>query len=337
MSQREVGICPQTEDACNFREGIKDCPNLDPVYCRDFAIISGSANLPLVQEIAQILKTSIPSATKMFADGETDVKIPNSVRGKNVYIIQSGQPDPNTRKTETEFMVDAADRASAKEITVIYTYFPYSRKDRKDEPRVPIGAGVVAGNLKDCGMKRIVTFDLHAEQEQGFVRGPWDNLYTSYVLIPELKKYVDDNVVVASPDAGGVRRANFYAEMLGSHDIAVAPKIRDPKNGNEAKSIGILGNVNGKNILLVDDIIDSAGTLAKAAVNLKASGAKSIIVAAPHGLFSGKALENITNSPIDLVFTTNSIEQRPRSIRKSKNKGSFYCSVNSKCNLQNSV
>ncbi|PIP74891.1 MAG: ribose-phosphate pyrophosphokinase, partial [Candidatus Levybacteria bacterium CG22_combo_CG10-13_8_21_14_all_35_11] len=228
------------------------------------------------------------------------------------YIIQSGQPNPNDRVIETALMVDAADRASAKEITVIFSYFPYSRKDRKDESRVPISAAVMAKTLKNCGAKRILTIDLHAEQEQGFVDGPWDNLYSSYVLIPKIKEYVDNSVVVASPDAGGVPRVNFYAKMLRTTDIAVVPKIRNPQEGNVATSLGVLGNVKDRNVLLVDDIIDSAGTLVKAAVKLKTAGARSIIVAAPHALFSGKALENIANSPIEKILTTNSIEQKEK-------------------------
>jgi len=318
MSQREIGICPQTETKCIFKESPKLCPEFDTLYCRNFALISGSGNQPLFQEVASILDAAIPEVTGMFPDEESKVEIPESIRGMDVFIFQTGQPHPNDRIVESALMLDAARRGSARSSTVVMPYFPYSRGDRKDKPRVPISAAMVAEILEERGASRILSIDLHAEQEEGSVKIPWDNLYSSYVLVPELKKYVDDNVVVASPDAGGVRRANFYAEILGSHDIAVAPKIRDPKKGNLAKSLGVIGDVEGRDVLLADDIVDSARTLKSAAENLKAAGAKSIIVAAAHGLFSGEALENITNSPIDLVFTTNSIEQRPEVLENPK-------------------
>lgn len=310
MPERKAGICPQTEKECKYKKDVRRCPELDFEYCKDFAVISGSVNKPLVQEVASILESTIPVATTMFPDNETSVKIPESVRGKNVFIIQSGQPNPNDRIVEAALMIDAADRASAKEITVMFTYFPYSRKDRKDESRVPISSAVMASILKEAGARRILTIDLHAEQEEGFVTGPWDNLYASYVLVPKIKDYINTEGIVASPDAGGVPRANFYAKKLGCDRIAVAPKIRNPQNGNEATSLGVIGDVKDRDVLLVDDIIDSAGTLAKAAKNLKAAGAKSIVVAAPHGLFSGNAIKNISDSPIDKLYVTNTIEQK---------------------------
>jgi len=317
MPERRIGICPQSELNCSFKENSKLCSEFDPIICGDIALISGSGNQPLFQEVARILGATIPRVTGMFPDGETKVEIPESIRGMDTYIFQTGHPRPNDRIIEAALMLDAARRGSAKSSTVVMPYFPYSRGDRKDKPRVPISAAMVARILEERGASRILSIDLHAEQEEGSVEIPWDNLYASYVLVPELKKYVDENVVVASPDAGGVRRANFYAEILGSHDIAVTPKIRDPKKGNLAKSLGVIGDVEGRDVLLVDDIIDSAGTLKSASENLKAAGAKSIIVAAPHGVFTRKALKNIDESPIDKVFTTNSIQQKP-DVRKNQ-------------------
>jgi ribose-phosphate pyrophosphokinase len=319
MLERRIGICPQNEKPCSFRKDISICPDLNFEYCRDFAVIAGSANKPLVREIGVILRRNIPFVAGKFPNKETLVKLPRSVDEKNVYIIQTAQPDPDTRVMETALMIDAVKRAGAKQITVIFSCFPYARQDRKDEPRVPISASVVANFLEERGANRLLTIDLHAEQVQGFVKIPWDNLYASYILIPELQKRgIGHNRVVCSPDAGGARRANFYFNILGAEGLAIASKIRNPQKKNEPESLGIIGEVKEKDILIVDDIIDSAKTLKALAEDLKNRGAKDIAVAAPHGLFTGKALKNIEDSEISYVLTTNSMELGPEVLRNPK-------------------
>lgn len=204
-------------------------------------------------------------------------------------------------------MVDAARRASAKEVTVIVPYFGYSRQDRKEMPRVPISSSVVARMIETAGADRIVTLDIHSEQQQGFIKKPWDNLYASYSLVPAIKRRRLKPLVVVSPDKGGVVRATAFAGFLKASGIAIVFKQRDISVNNRSEALEIVGNIANKHVLLVDDLIDTAGTITNAANFLRDRGAKSVRVAAVHGLFSGAAMEKIKRSAIEELFITDTV------------------------------
>lgn len=291
----------------------------------NFVLISGNANLPLARSVGEELQRIVRGPITLFepvtsfADGETRVRIPANLRRKHVVILQPTCP-PTVDKNIIEllFMIDAAKRASAGEITVVTPYFGYARQDRKDLPRVPIGAAVVANMIRERGADRIVTMDIHSEQQQGFFDGPWDNLYASYSLLPAIEEEQLDNLVVVSPDAGGTRRAEKYAQALRATGIATVYKKRDLSVENKSQALAVMGDVKGKNVLLVDDVIDTAGTLTHAATLLKEQGAQKVYVAATHGLFSADALAKIANSPIDKVLVTDTIPHRQEVIQHPK-------------------
>lgn len=285
----------------------------------DYILLTGRSNTKLAQTIADLLQKELCQPISIFADGEIRVKgIPN-LRRRHVFIIQPTSPSANDHIMELLFMIDAAKRASATEIIAVIPYFGYSRQDRKEMPRVPISASVVAKMIEHAGADRILTLDIHSEQQEGFVRIPWDNLYGSYSLIPEIKKRSIANMVVASPDKGGVVRATAYAQRLHeAKSIAIVYKERDINVNNQSKSLGMIGNVKGKDILLVDDIIDTAGTIVNAAAHLREHGAKSIRVAATHGIFSRNAIEQINNSIIDEVIITDSVKLSDEVLKSPK-------------------
>lgn len=274
----------------------------------DYILLTGRSNPTLAQTVANALHKELCEPISIFADGEVRVKgIPN-LRRRHVFIIQPTSPSANDHIMELLFMIDAAKRASANEIIAVIPYFGYSRQDRKEMPRVPISASVVAKMIEDAGADRILTLDIHSEQQEGFVQIPWDNLYGSYSLIPEIKKRNLKNLIVASPDKGGVVRATAYAGRLEEAEgIAIVYKERDINVNNESKALGMIGDIKGKNLLMVDDIIDTAGTIVSAAEHLLENGAKSVRVAATHGLFSNNAIEKINDSPIEEVIVTDSI------------------------------
>lgn len=270
-------------------------------------LLSGSANFPLAKSIAKILRHDVVNPTERFADNEIRVKIPKNLRRNDVFIIQPTSRPVNDNLMELLLMIDAAKRASASEITAVVPYFGYSRQDRKDRPRVPISASLVAQLLKTAGVDRIVTVDLHSEQEQGFFSGPWDNLYGSFVLVPAIKKLNLKDVVIASPDKGGAAKAVEYSSLLKAKGVAIVYKERDVNVANKSEALDLIGDVQGKNVLIIDDMIDTAGTLTNAAKLIMQKGAKSVRAAATHGLFSDPALLRINDSPIVEVFITDSI------------------------------
>ncbi len=274
----------------------------------DYILLTGRSNPALAQTIADTLHKELCQPISIFADSEIRVKgIPN-LRRRHVFIIQPTSPSANDHIMELLFMIDAAKRASANEIIAVIPYFGYSRQDRKEMPRVPISASVVAKMIEHAGADRILTLDIHSEQQEGFVRIPWDNLYGSYSLIPEIKKRNLKHLVVASPDKGGVVRATAYAGRLEEAEgIAIVYKERDINVNNQSRALGMIGNIKDKNILIVDDIIDTAGTIVSAAEHLKANGAKSVRVAATHGIFSRDAIDKINNSFIEEVIVTDSV------------------------------
>jgi len=270
-------------------------------------ILSGSSNTDLAARIAGKLKRRVYFPCTQFADGEIRVRIPVTLRKQDVYIIQSTSPDTNKHLMELLLMVDAAKRASAKELSLIIPYFGYSRQDRKDQPRVPVSSALISRLLKTAGADRIVTLDIHSDQQQGFFDGPWDNLYASYILLPAIKLLKVPNLVIVSPDKGGTLRANAYAKRLQADGIALVYKERDTNLKNESKALDMIGDVEGENCMIVDDIIDTGGTIINAANLLKQRGAKRIHVSATHGLFSNNAVQKLHDSVIEKIIITDSI------------------------------
>ena len=284
----------------------------------NLVLLCGNGNPKLAADIGKIIGQAVTNPITYFSDGEIRVKgIPN-LRRRAVFIIQPTPPPVNDRIMELVLMIDAARRASAKEITAVVPYFGYSRQDRKEQPRVPISAAVVANMMRAAGIDRIMTVDIHAEQLQGFVQYPWDNIYASYALIPVLKKKKLKNLVIASPDKGGVPRATGYAGLLGVRDIAIVYKQRDIDVENKSETYAMVGDVKGKTILIVDDMLDSGGTIFNAADHLAKNGAKDIYVVVSHGLFTGDSLKRLLQSPIKEVVTTDSIAHREAVLKHPK-------------------
>ena len=273
----------------------------------DYVLITGTANLELAQALGKILKKPVLETARRFADGEIRITIPENIRSRRVFIIQPTCPPVNDNLMELLLMIDAARRASAAEITAVIPYFGYSRQDRKEQPRVPVSVALVANLIEYSGASRVVTVDIHSEQEQGFIKTPWDNLYASYSLVPVLKKKFKDNLVIASPDKNGVPRATAYARLLSADGVAIVYKERDIKTENISLALELIGDVKGKEVLLVDDIIDTAGTLVGAVELLQKKGAKSISAAATHGLFSPPALDLINKSSLKEVYITDTV------------------------------
>ncbi len=242
-----------------------------------------------------------------FPDGEIFVKLRDNVRGDDLYIVQSVSVDPNEYLMELLIMIDAAKRASADRITAVLPYYGYARQDRKDQPRVPITAKLVANLLVAAGASRVLCMDLHAQQIQGFFDIPVDHLYAAPVIVKYLRSQALDNLVVVSPDAGGMKMADAYATLLDA-GIAVVGKQR--KSATDVVANHLVGDVDGCNTLLVDDMTSTAGTLTAAAGLLKKAGAKSIRAAVSHSLLTKKGIERLKQSPIDELVTTDSVPQR---------------------------
>lgn len=273
-----------------------------------YVLLTGTANLKLAQDIAKILGKNADETVTTFADGEKRVIIPENLRKRDVFIIQPTCPPVNDNLMELFLIIDAAKRSSASEISAIIPYFGYARQDRKERPRVPISASIIARLIEYAGADRILTIDIHSEQEPGFVEIPWDNLYGSYSLLNDLKKHFNnENLVIASPDKGGVPKASFYAELLDAEGLAIVFKERDVNKTNASKALDLMGDVSEKDVLIVDDMIDTAGTVCAAADLIKDRGAKTVSVVATHGLFSPPALKRIGQSEIDKIFITDTV------------------------------
>lgn len=283
-----------------------------------FILLSGRSNPTLAKEVAAILSHELLEPVSIFSDGEIRVKIPQNMRRRHVFIIQPTSAPVNDSLMELVFMIDAAKRSSATEITVLIPYFGYARQDRKEMPRVPISSSVVANMIMSAGAQRIVTIDIHSEQQQGFVNIPWDNLYASSALLPVITKKRLSNLVIASPDKSGMTRATGYAKRLDAVGVALVYKQRDIHLNNKSEAMGMIGEVHGKHILLVDDMLDTGGTIVHAAAYMKQQGAKSIRVAVTHGLFTGDALEKINTSVLDEIIITDTIAHRPEVIKHPK-------------------
>jgi len=270
-------------------------------------LFAGNAIPELARKIADRLYIKLGDAdVGRFSDGEISVQINENVRGSDVFIIQSTCAPTNDNLMELIVMVDALRRASAGRITAVLPYFGYARQDRRvRSARVPITAKVVADFLSSVGVDRVLTVDLHAEQIQGFFDVPVDNVFGSPVLLEHMKQQTFHDPVMVSPDIGGVVRARAMAKLMNDADLAIIDKRR-PK-ANESQVMHIIGDVNGRDCVMVDDMIDTGGTLAKAAEALKKNGARRVFAYATHPVFSGNAVENLKNSQIDEVIVTDSI------------------------------
>jgi ribose-phosphate pyrophosphokinase len=269
-------------------------------------LFTGNANRALAQEIASNLGVELGKATVgRFSDGEVTVELHQNVRARDVFVIQSSCAPTNENIMELLIMVDALKRASARRITAVIPYFGYARQDRRPRStRVPISAKVVANLLETVGVERVLTMDLHADQIQGFFDIPVDNIYASPVLLSDLKSKSYNDLIVVSPDVGGVVRARALAKQLGC-DLAIIDKRRSAANVSEV--MHVIGEIEGRNCVIMDDMIDTAGTLVKAAEVLKERGAKSVYAYCTHAVFSGPAIERIGASELDEVVICNTI------------------------------
>jgi ribose-phosphate pyrophosphokinase len=284
----------------------------------DFMVFTGNANPSMAQEIAQHLNISLGSAAVgRFSDGEVTVEIQQNVRARDVFVVQSTCAPTNDNLMELLIMVDALKRASAERISAVIPYFGYARQDRRPRSaRVPITAKVVANMLQAVGVSRVLTMDLHADQIQGFFDIPVDNIYASPVLLGDLRLKNYSDLMVVSPDVGGVVRARALAKQLGC-DMAIIDKRRPKANVSEV--MHVIGDIEGRNCVIMDDMIDTAGTLLKAAEVLKERGAKKVYAYCTHGVFSGPAIERIIKGEaLDEVVITNTIPTSPTAQTCSK-------------------
>jgi len=271
-------------------------------------IFSGTANEPLARAICKSVGCELGKCDiKPFPDGETFVKIEENVRGEEVFIIQPTSPPTNHNLMELFIMIDALRRASAKRITAVLPFYGYARQDRKDQPRVPITAKLVANLLVAAGANRILTIDLHAQQIQGFFDIPVDHLYAAPVMYDYLRRKNLKDLVVVSPDVGGLKMAHAYSQVLGA-GLAIVAKRR--KSASDVEAMAVIGEIKGKNILMVDDLTETAGTLTQAAELLKKKGAKNILACVSHAILSELGIERLRKSVIDELITTDTV-QRP--------------------------
>lgn len=274
---------------------------------QDYVLVAGRSNPELARRIAEHLnKDLFPVDILQFKDGEIQVYYNDTIRGKDVFIIQPTF-SPADNIIELLITIDAAKRASARNIIAVVPYFGYARQDRKDKPRTSIGAKLMCNLLTAAGVNRLITMDLHADQIQGFIEVPVDHLFASNVFIPYIKELNLPDICIASPDTGGTKRASTYAKALNC-ELAIGYKQREKQN--EVASLQIIGEVKDKDVIIVDDIIDTAGTLCKAAARIREMGARSVRAMCAHGLFSGNAIQNIENSVLDEVLVTDTIPLR---------------------------
>ena len=281
-------------------------------------IFSGNANIALATKICQHLGISLGNANvTTFSDGETRVEINENVRGMDVFIIQSTCPPVNVTLMELLIMIDAMKRASAERITAVVPYYGYGRQDRKVAPRTPITAKLVADLITTAGANRVLAMDLHAGQIQGFFNIPVDNLFATNVLLEYMKKNYHNDTVIVSPDSGGVERARAVGKRLGS-SLAIIDKRRE--GPNEAQVMNIIGNVEGKKVIILDDMIDTAGTVLQGVNALKEAGALEVSICCTHPVLSGPALDRIEGSEIKEVIVTDTIPlgDRAKNCKKIK-------------------
>ncbi|MBI3848668.1 MAG: ribose-phosphate pyrophosphokinase [Verrucomicrobia bacterium] len=268
-------------------------------------IFSGTSNPPLSRAICEYIGIELGKCNiSPFPDGETFVKIEENVRGEDVFVVQSSSPPTNQNLMEMFIMMDALRRASATRITAVLPFYGYARQDRKDQPRVPITAKLVANLLVAAGANRVLTMDLHAQQIQGFFDIPVDHLYAAPVMYDYLRTKKLENLVVVSPDVGGLKMAHAYSEVLEG-GLAIVAKRR--KSALEVESMAVIGEIRGKNVLMVDDLTETAGTLTSAATLLKRKGAKQILACVSHAILNDLGIERLRKSNIDELITTDTV------------------------------
>ncbi len=299
MSERHFNSSSHTGNERFVGEGLHEDSSI--------MVFSGNANLPLAAEIVARLNIPLGKASAgRFSDGEVMVEIIDSVRGKDVFVVQSTCTPVDQNLMELLVMIDAVSRASARRVTAVIPYFGYSRQDRRPRSaRVAISAKLVANMISMAGAHRVLTMDLHADQIQGFFSIPVDNIYASPVLLGDIWKHKYENLMVVSPDVGGVVRARALAKRLDDADLAIIDKRRP--HANAAEVMNIIGDVDGRTCVLIDDMADTAGTLGSAAAALKAQGASRVVAYCTHAVLSGKAVDNIEGSQLDELVVSNTI------------------------------
>lgn len=276
-----------------------------------YKLFSGTANPEFANRVGKYLNIEVGGATiKKFSDGEISVQINESVRGQDVFIVQPTCAPANDHLMELLIMIDALKRSSAKSISAVIPYYGYARQDRKAAPRVPISAKLVADMLETAGIHRMITIDLHAAQIQGFFDIPVDNLYGSLLFVEYIRAKRLKNPIIASPDIGGVARARSYADKLG-YDLVIVDKKRE--KANESEVMNIIGDIQNKDVILVDDMVDTAGTLVKAAEVLKEKGAASVMACTTHGVLSGPAFDRINSGTLDELVISDTIPMKYQS------------------------
>jgi ribose-phosphate pyrophosphokinase len=283
-------------------------------YSDEITLISGNAHLSLARSIADELGLALANAhVGRFPDGEIDIKVNDDIRGRDVFVIQPTCPKVNENWVELLLLLDTLRRASAGRITAVMPYYGYARKDRKDEGRVPISAKVVANTLVASGAERVVTIDMHAAQIQGFFDIPVDHLYARPVLLDAVETIGIEKPVVVTPDVGGTKMARAYAKRLEA-ELAIVDKRR--VSGSEIVVEHVIGDVEGRNVLVVDDMISTGGSISEAARILKNAGARQIVIAVTHAVFCGPAVERLDSAPIDALLATDTIPQGDRKPKK---------------------
>ncbi|MBD3638132.1 MAG: ribose-phosphate pyrophosphokinase [Crocinitomicaceae bacterium] len=288
-------------------------------------IFSGRATRDLATRIAMEYGVELGNVTVTeFSDGEFQASFEETVRGQDVFLIQSTMP-PTDNLFELMLMIDAAKRASARSVVAVIPYFGYARQDRKDKPRVAIGSKMVAQMIETAGANRIMTMDLHADQIQGFFEIPVDHLYASTIFLPYIKELDNGNLIMAAPDAGGAKRANSYSKKL---DLGLAMCHKQRKVANEVAEMTVIGDVSGKDVILIDDMVDTAGTLTKAADLFIEKGATSVRALCTHAVLSGPAYERIEKSKLTELVVTDSIPPKRKSEKiKVLSVASLYAAV----------
>lgn len=268
-------------------------------------IFSGNSNQPLARTICEAVGIELGRCTvNSFPDGETFVKIDENVRGQDAFVVQSSSPPSNQHLMELFIMMDALRRASAKRITAVLPFYGYARQDRKDQPRVPITAKLVANLLVAAGANRVLTMDLHAQQIQGFFDIPVDHLYAAPVMYEYLKSKSLEDLVVVSPDVGGLKMAHAYSQNLEA-GLAIVAKSR--KSATEVEAMNVIGDVDGKNVLMVDDLTETAGTLTAAAALLRRCGARQVLACVSHAVLNDLGIQRLRDSDIDELITTDTV------------------------------
>jgi len=287
------------------------------VYKDEFKVFSGSSNQDLSERICNYLDVPIGGAiVKTFSDGEIQIEISDNVRSKDVFVVQSTCSPTNNNLMELLLIIDALKRSSVKRITAVIPYYGYARQDRKVASRVPISAKLVADVLTVAGANRVITMDLHAGQIQGFFNIPVDNLYSAPIFLDYLKsRFLHEDVVMVSPDAGGVERARAFAKRLNASLVIIDKRREGP---NKAKAMNVIGDVDSKIVIILDDMVDTAGTLTEAAMTLKDNGAKDVYGCCTHPVLSGPAIDRIKESVFENIFVTDTIPLNNESRNCSK-------------------